>query len=72
MDKNTPIADSITVSVQPDDFNEPYQAACEGEPCDSASYLPNEAPTIEPGTTFEPFTVPDCELTIPSLSVSLL
>ena len=67
MDSDDPIEDCITVSILPDDLAHACTAACEGEPCDTASYLPKEPPTTEEGVTFIPFDVPDREPTVADL-----
>lgn len=67
MDSSDLTEDCIIVSVVREDLAEACTAACSGEPCDSASYLPNEPSTTEPGTRFEPFPVPfEAYLILPS------
>jgi len=66
MDPSDRIEDCITVSILQDDLAYACTASCEGEPCDTASYLPKERPTTEEGTSFMPFDAPDRE---PSVAI---
>jgi hypothetical protein len=75
MDPADPIEDCITVFVRQDDLAATRTVDCAGEPCDAASFLPNEPPIEEDtGAAFEPFDVPDREptaMTLPETPVEL-
>jgi hypothetical protein len=68
MDPADPIEECITVFVRQDDLAAACTVDCADEPCDAASYLPNEPPIEEDtGAAFEPFDVPDRETTVTTL-----